>query len=439
VDVKSWDTYDTVFKVKTSGQRYFHDSGTMKATASSSRAGHPASNLVEGNFENHWDADGKQPVSLTLDLGRRRTATYLAVNQREMSPTYARESFGRPEDSSRTKDYRVYVSDDGRNWGEPVRIGAMPSARGVQFIDFGERQTRFLRLEVLNTWPGPRAKPFYRQLAIDDIKVAYGYPNSVLSARVPLEAESFRNDHDGRAHFRRCSSCSGSFQVTGLGGGARTSVTYPGVTVAEAGDYRLQLDTTGGPATSVAVSVNGGAPVEIAIDAGTSGIVASAAIPVTLKAGADTVKVFSNAPTGLGLDRIAIAPLPPPSYTPKTNLTVEPGGVQWLSPGRQFPEGDRETAARRRRHDRKGHHGAGRPGGLDAARCSGQCEVHAGRGRTRGLLDPGLPRRCDRGRHPGHRVVRPARTRETVSEPARVSPRPADRSSCGRPKTRRTT
>nr|WP_245192763.1 alpha-L-fucosidase [Amycolatopsis alba] len=335
VDIKDWDTYDTVFKVETAGQRNFLDSHTIKATASSARAGHPASNLVDGNFENYWDADGKEPVSLTLDLGRRRSATYLAVNQREMSPTHARESFGRPEDSSRIQDYRVYVSDDGRNWGEPVRAGAMPSARGVQFIDFGERQTRFIKLEVLNTWSGPQAKPFYRQLGIDEIKVASGYPSSVFGAQVPLEAEAFRNDHEGRARLGWCSPCSGSFQVTGLGGGRRNSVTYPGVTVAETGSHRLQLDTTGGPATSVAVSVNGGAPVETAIDAGPPGTVVSTAIPVALNAGSNTVKVFSNATSGPGLDRIAIAPLPPSSYTPKTTLTVEPGGVQWLSPGRQ--------------------------------------------------------------------------------------------------------
>ncbi|ANN18598.1 alpha-L-fucosidase [Amycolatopsis orientalis] len=335
VDIKGWDIYDTVFKVETAGQQYFHDSRTIKATASSSRAGHPASNLVDGNFENYWDADGKQPVSLTLDLGKRRTATYLAVNQREMSPTHARESFGRPEDSSRIQDYRVYVSDDGRNWGKPVRTGAMPSARGVQFVELGEQHTRFVKLEVLNTWSGPQAKPFYRQLAIDEIKVAYGYPSSFPGTQVPLEAESFRNDHDGRAHLGRCASCSGSFQVTGLGGGPRNAVSFPEVTVAEAGTYRLQLDTTSGSATSVSVSVNGGAPVETAIDANTPGIVASTAMPVPLKAGANTVKVFSGAATGPGLDRIAVAPLPPESYTPKTTLTVEPGGVQWLSPGRQ--------------------------------------------------------------------------------------------------------
>ncbi|MEU3621175.1 alpha-L-fucosidase [Amycolatopsis coloradensis] len=335
VDIKDWDTYDTVFKVETAGQQYFHDSRTIKATASSSRAGHPASNLVDGNFENYWDAGGRQPVSLTLDLGKRRQATYLAVNQREMSPTHARESFGRPEDSSRIQDYRVYVSDDGENWGEPIRAGAMPSARGVQFIDLGDRRTRFIKLEVLNTWSGPQAKPFHKQLAIDEIKVASGYPSSFLGTPVPLEAESFRNDHDGRARLGWCASCSGSLQVNGLGGGPRNSVTFPGVTVAEAGTYRLQLDTAGGSATSVAVSVNGGTPVEAAIDAGTRGIVTSSAIPVPLNAGANTVKVFSTATSGPGLDRIAVAPLPPSSYTPKTTLTVEPGGVQWLSPGRQ--------------------------------------------------------------------------------------------------------
>lgn len=335
VDIKDWDTYDTVFKVETAGQQYFHDSSTIKATATSSRKDHPASNLVDGNFENYWDADGKQPVSLTLDLGKRRPATYLAVNQREMSPTHARESFGRPEDSARIQDYRVYVSDDGKNWGKPVRTGAMPSARGVQFIELGERRTRFIKLEVLDTWSGPQAKPFYKQLAIDEIKVAYGYPQSLWGPQAPLEAESFRNDHDGRARPGWCASCSGSLQVTGLGSGPRNAVTYSGVAVAEAGTYRLQLDTTGGSATSAAVSVNGGTPVEVPIDASTPGIVESTAIPVPLNAGANTVKVFSDAGAGPGLDRIAIAPLPPSSYTPKTTLTVEPGGLQWVSPGRQ--------------------------------------------------------------------------------------------------------
>jgi hypothetical protein len=126
--IQSWDQYDTVFKVRTAGQRFFYSGLTASSPA-----------LVDGSYESYWDSGRQLPVSVTLDLGRRRPARFLAVNQREWSPTYARETFGRPEDSARIKDYRVYVSDDGVHWGQPVRTGAMPNARGVQFVDIGEQ------------------------------------------------------------------------------------------------------------------------------------------------------------------------------------------------------------------------------------------------------------------------------------------------------------
>ena len=69
---------------------------------------HPARNLSDGSYEKYWDSGATLPVSVTLDLGRRRDARFLAVNQREWSPTYARETFGRPEDSARIKDYLVF-------------------------------------------------------------------------------------------------------------------------------------------------------------------------------------------------------------------------------------------------------------------------------------------------------------------------------------------
>ncbi|WP_370024898.1 CBM35 domain-containing protein [Planotetraspora sp. GP83] len=332
LDISKWDTYDTVFKVETAGQRYFHSG--LKATASASREGHPAGNLVDGSFQNYWDSDATLPVSVTLDLGRPRAATYLAVNQREWSPTYARETFGRPEDSARIKDYRVYVSNDGKRWGEPVRTGAMRSARGVQFIDIGEQHARYIKLEVLNTWGGAQAPVFYKQLQIDEIKVAYDYPLS-LGASAPLEAESWRNARDGRVHPGRCAACSGSLQVTGFGGGTRNALTYRDVTVAQAGDYRLQVDYTAAADTTLSVSVNGAAPVDVAVAGGNPDVPASTAIPVPLRAGANTVTLFSRAARGPGIDRIAVAPLPPAPYVPKTTLTVDPAGLQWVSAGQQ--------------------------------------------------------------------------------------------------------
>jgi hypothetical protein len=313
LDIKDWDTYDTVFKVDTAGQQYFYDKSTIKATASASAPGHPAANLVDGSYLNYWDAGGQQPVSVTLDLGKKRSTAYLAVHERESSPTAARESFGRAEDSARIKDYRVYASDDGKNWGTPVRTGALPSNRGVQFVDVGEVHARYLKLDVLNTWSGPQAKPFFHQLALDEIDVAYGYPDP--RGEVPLEAESPRNGFEGKASPVWCEACSGTNAVTGLDHGA---VVFRDVQAS--GPSRLQLDTTG--PGSLSVSVNGAAPITVS---------APAAIAAPLKAGANTIKVSGN----VGLDRIAVAPLPPESYTPKTTLTVEPAGVQWVSPGRQ--------------------------------------------------------------------------------------------------------
>jgi alpha-L-fucosidase len=108
---------------------------------------------VDGDYLTYRDSHATLPVSITLDLGAPRQLSYLAVNQREWSPTDNRETFGRVEDSARIKDYRVSVSVDGVDWGDPVASGVMPSARGVQFIDLTlKRQSRFLRLDVATTW-----------------------------------------------------------------------------------------------------------------------------------------------------------------------------------------------------------------------------------------------------------------------------------------------
>jgi hypothetical protein len=294
--------------------------------------GFPAANLVDGSYTNYWDSGAELPVSITLDLGHPRLASYLAVNQRESSPTYARSTFGRPEDSARIKDYRVFVSNDGVHWGSPVRAGAVPSARGVQMIDIGEQLARYIKLEVLNTWAGPQAPRFTGQLQLDEIKVAYGFPMSLFPA-APGEAESA--SRAGRVVPDLCRACSGLFQLVGLGGGDRNSVSFSDVTVPTAGDYRLQLDTTSGVDTSLSVSINGAPPVDVPITADNPDVPTSSAIVVPLRTGANTITLFSKAPVGPGIDRIAVAPLPPASYMPKTTLTVEPHGVQWLPSGQQ--------------------------------------------------------------------------------------------------------
>lgn len=321
LDIRSWDDYDTVFKVETAGRTGFYDRSALRATASASAGDHPASDLVDGDHETYWDSDETLPVSVTLDLGKRRDVSYLAVHQREWSPTYARESFGRPEDSARIKDYTVSVSDDGKRWRE-VRAGALPSARGVRSIDVGDQKARYVRLTVLNTWAGPQAPVYANQLRIDEIEVAHGYPKATRQG-LPLEAE---NAHiSGAAHRTRCDACSGGAEVVGRG-----VVTYRDVRVDLDGTYRLELDHTGAGALSVSVD-NAATPVTV--PAGPPDVPGSTAIALPLRAGRNTITVSGNG--SVGLDRIAIGPLPPESYTPITTLRVEPSGLQWLGSGQQ--------------------------------------------------------------------------------------------------------
>jgi hypothetical protein len=332
--IHNWDTYDTVFKVTTAGQELFYDQAGITATASSSAPGQPASNLVDGSYETWWDSNGQQPVSVTLDLGRQKLASSLAVNQREWSPTAARSTFGRPEDSARIKDFRVSVSRDGIHW-DVVRNAAMRSARGVQFIDLGLHLARYIKLDVLNTWAGPQAPVFYKQLRIDEIRVASGYPTA-SGTPVPFEAESVDTGRSGRAHLQTCGACSGGYQVVGLGGGNRNAVTYNNVTVPADGDYRLEVDHTAAPAGStLSVSVNGATPVAVPIAADNADVPAASAVRVALHAGANTVQVFSDTARGPGIDRLAVGPPPPASYTPLTTLRVLPHGIQWLPSGQQ--------------------------------------------------------------------------------------------------------
>ncbi|MEU5645343.1 alpha-L-fucosidase [Streptomyces milbemycinicus] len=331
--IRDWDPYDTVFKVETDGRQPYYKQSGVDATASSAGAGHPAADLADGNYETYWDSDGELPVSVTLDLGARKHATALAVNQREWSPTHARSSFGRPEDSARIKDYRVYASGDGKRWTQ-VRAGALRSARGMQTIDIGDHDARYLKLEVRSLWGGPQAPEFFNQLRIDEIQVAYGRPKPTRTP-LPLEAEARENRLTGAARFVECGACSGARRVVGLGGGLSNSVTYRDVRAPEDGDYRLQLNHTAAATSSLSVSVNGAAPVEVPVVKGSPEVPESTAVSVPLKAGANTVRIFSTAARGPGLDRIAVAPLPPASYTPKTTLTVRPHGLQWVGPGQR--------------------------------------------------------------------------------------------------------
>jgi hypothetical protein len=334
--IDGWDSYDTVFRVVTRGQESYYPQSSIRASASASRDGHAAGNLVDGSFLDYWDSAATLPVSVTLDLGERRDAAYLAVNQREWSPTYSRSTFGRPEDSARIKNYRVFVSDDGLGWGDPVRSGIMPSRRGVQFIDIGQQQARYVKLEVLSTWAGPQAPRFVKELRIDEIKVGHVYPYSPRNP-LPHEAEATENVRQGTAAITRCPACSGGAKVGGLGNGPGNAVTVTGVQVDKSGDYRLDIDYTADRDRPLEVSLNGADPVQVNAAGDNPDVVAGTSIAVPLRAGANTVTLSSTAAVGPAIDRISVRALPAASYVPLTMLDVQPART-YVPPGMQSVE-----------------------------------------------------------------------------------------------------
>jgi alpha-L-fucosidase len=160
----SWDPYDTVFKVTTSGGRVGVYGG-VKASASTGNAG----NLVDGSYVNFWSNGNKVPANVTLDLGSARKVAYLAVNEREDSVSYARSS---SEQSARIKGYSVQVSTDGSSW-TTVKSGNLPSYRGAQFIDLNVASARYVRLNMTGTWATSGSS--HNRIGIDEMWVGGSY------------------------------------------------------------------------------------------------------------------------------------------------------------------------------------------------------------------------------------------------------------------------
>ena len=182
----------------------FYPTGVVSATATASADGFPAAEPHRRRLPELLGLNATLPVSVTLDLGQRRPVQYLAVNQREWSPTYNRNTFGRPEDSARIKDYKVFASNDGVHWGDPVKTGVMPSARGVQYLDLGltEQRPRYVKLEVDDTWAADNAPRFFHQLQIDEMWLGWGYPTSASAGLGHRVRGGGRHGARVRAHGR---------------------------------------------------------------------------------------------------------------------------------------------------------------------------------------------------------------------------------------------
>jgi hypothetical protein len=303
--ITSWDTYDTVFKVETSGRVGVYPLGSATASASSTLDGLPASNLVDGDYLSYWDSNSTLPVSLTLDLVRPQKPAYLALNQREWSPTYNRNTFGRPEDSARIKDYRLEASTDGVSW-TAVRSGVMPSTRSVQFLDFTlAAPARYFRLNVDSTWAQDNAPNYFRKLRIDEVWFGSGY---AASAPAGFTWEAEQGLKLGTAHAVACDVCSGGRKVTGIGGGRLNRLYLP---VWSSGAGEQVLTVVGGTegTKSVEVEVNVRAAGRLAMTGwGSSAPLLGKSLTVRLRPGLNLITLFNDGAAAPDIDKVVLSP-----------------------------------------------------------------------------------------------------------------------------------
>ena len=116
-----------------------------KATASSFEAGEgDAAHAIDNDPTTFWHSKwsgtaAKPPHALTIDLGKSQTFGSVVLTPRGDGA------------NGRIRDYEIYLSDDGRDWGTPVAKGRLANRGEPQTVRLArEGRGRYLKLVVLS-------------------------------------------------------------------------------------------------------------------------------------------------------------------------------------------------------------------------------------------------------------------------------------------------
>ncbi|MER6350413.1 CBM35 domain-containing protein [Streptomyces sp. NPDC001634] len=130
-------------------------------------------------------------------------------------------------------------------------------------------------------------------------------PHGRALTATAYEAESPANTLSGNASVADCSACSGAHKVGNLYLGG--SLRFNDVVVDRAGTYLVKVAYVSGDARSAAVSANGnGATTHKFPSTGDWGTVETVSVPITLKAGANTITFDSGSGYAPDIDRIDV-------------------------------------------------------------------------------------------------------------------------------------
>ncbi|MER5689542.1 discoidin domain-containing protein [Streptomyces sp. NPDC002205] len=117
------------------------DRGGWTATASSSSAGDPVGNAVDGDPATRWSTgQGMQPDDwFQVDLGSLQTFNRLVVDTTASNQDFA-------------KQFEVYVSDDGTDWGKPIATGPGSTLDEILLPQIKGRYIRLVNRSSAGNW-----------------------------------------------------------------------------------------------------------------------------------------------------------------------------------------------------------------------------------------------------------------------------------------------
>jgi Secretion system C-terminal sorting domain len=131
------------------------------------------------------------------------------------------------------------------------------------------------------------------------LSLCYGY------SQTTVEAETGKL-YKG-AVIQDCGACSQVKQVGDLGGPSTESGYFVStVNVAKAGTYKMNLSFSSGETRSIFISVNGFAPLEVALNSGDWGVVGLREVELQLFEGTNSIKFYNHTGYGPNIDKFVL-------------------------------------------------------------------------------------------------------------------------------------
>lgn len=161
ISIDSWakfDTYgDEIIQITTDGTPNILSRTGWSIRANDVSSNHPASNAIDSTHNTYYSSQSNaaMPIELTVNMGSKHNIYGINLSQYEARALTSAKYYPTDE-GTRIKDYEVYASKDGSNWGSALVSGTLENERGVKAIGIpqGTGSKSYIKLKILTNYNG---------------------------------------------------------------------------------------------------------------------------------------------------------------------------------------------------------------------------------------------------------------------------------------------